>query len=80
VRHTLGAVLLAANQASEAETVYRQELQRNPENGWALLGLRDALRRQGKQQEAQSVETRLRKAWAKPDISPKSTCYCQESK
>jgi len=80
VRHTLGAVLLAANRASEAETIYRKELQRNPENGWALLGLRDALRGQGKQREAQSVETRLGKAWSKADISPKSTCFCQETR
>ena len=36
VRHVLGAVLLKAGRAEEAETVYRDDLRRNPENGWAL--------------------------------------------
>src|SRR5690606_12263311 len=36
VRHTLGAVLLDAGQGAEAEAVYREELRRNPENGWSL--------------------------------------------
>jgi hypothetical protein len=34
VRHTLGALLLAARRAPEAESVYREDLKRNPENGW----------------------------------------------
>jgi tetratricopeptide (TPR) repeat protein len=79
VRHTLGAVLLRAGRAAEAESVYQEELRRNPENGWGLLGLRDAFTSQGKQAEAKKVEKRLRKAWAQADVSPKSTCYCQIS-
>ncbi|MCE2559713.1 MAG: hypothetical protein J4F98_14230, partial [Acidobacteria bacterium] len=39
VRHSLGAVLLEAGQASEAEAVYRQDLEHNPHNGWSLFGL-----------------------------------------
>ena len=39
-RHALGAVLLQAGRAREAETVYWEDLKRNPENGWALFGLR----------------------------------------
>jgi tetratricopeptide (TPR) repeat protein len=35
MRHSLGAVLLATGQAPKAETVYREDLRRNPENGWA---------------------------------------------
>jgi len=58
VRHTLGAVLLQAGRAAEAESIYLEELQRNPENGWGLLGLHDALNRQGKQAEAMKVEKR----------------------
>jgi tetratricopeptide (TPR) repeat protein len=77
VRHTLGAVLLRGGRVAEAEDVYREELRRNPENGWGLMGLHDALNRQGKHAEAMKVEKRLRKAWAQADVSPKSTCYCQ---
>jgi len=43
VRHTLGAVLLRAGESKQAEKVYREDLERFPENGWSLLGLRDAL-------------------------------------
>jgi len=75
VRHTLGAVLLRAGRAAEAETVYREDLQKNPENGWALMGLRNALRMQGK--DAVKVDTRFHKAWAHADVSPAFTCYCQ---
>ena len=70
-------MLLRAGQASEAAQVYREDLQRYPENGWALMGLRDALRRQGKDADARSVDARFRKAWASADVKPPSTCYCQ---
>ncbi|HSM10061.1 MAG TPA: hypothetical protein VK827_00620, partial [Lysobacter sp.] len=39
VRHSLGAMLLDAGRATEAEAVYREELARNPDNGWSLHGL-----------------------------------------
>lgn len=80
VRHTLGAVLLRAGRASEAAQVYREDLQRYPENGWALMGLRDALVREGKPDIARSVDARFRKAWASADVKPTSTCYCQAGK
>lgn len=78
VRHTLGAVLMRAGRAAEAEVLYRDDLRKNPENGWALMGLRDALRQQGK--EAKAVDKRFRKAWAKADIAPTYTCYCRATK
>ena len=80
VRHTLGAVLLRAGQAPEAAQVYREDLQRYPENGWSLMGLRDALRRQGKDADARIVDARFKKAWASADVKPPSTCYCQAEK
>ena len=77
VRHTLGAVLLRAKRATEAEAVYRGDLKRNPENGWALMGLRDALQQQGRKEEAAKVDQRFHKAWSTADVSPETTCYCQ---
>jgi hypothetical protein len=77
-RHTLGAVLLKAGKAREAEAVYREDLKRNPENGWSLMGLRDALKRQGKAAEAEAIGARWKKAWAAADVAPPSTCYCQQ--
>lgn len=68
VRHSLGAVLLAAGRPLEAEVVYWDDLQRNPENGWALYGLWQALQAQGKDELAAGVEERFREAWAGADI------------
>jgi cytochrome c-type biogenesis protein CcmH/NrfG len=78
-RHTLGAVLLRAGRPAEAEAVYREDLQKNPENGWSLMGLRNALLMQGKGTDAAKADARFRKAWAHADVSPKFTCYCQAS-
>lgn len=77
VRHTLGAVLLRAGDAAGAEAVYREDLRRFPENGWSLMGLRDALRRQEKHAEASVVDLRLKNTWAQADVKPTATCYCQ---
>ncbi len=67
VRHHLGAALLAAGRAPEAEAVYREALRRNPENGWALLGLSLALDKQGSA-EAATVRARFTKAWSRADV------------
>jgi len=69
VRQSLGAVLLQAGRAGEAEAVYRADLRRNPENGWSLYGLAQALRAQGKADEAAAVDGRFRRAWARADVT-----------
>jgi len=68
-RHALGAVLLEAGRPAEAETVYWEDLRRNPENGWALFGLSLALEAQGKREEASFAEARFRTAWARADVT-----------
>lgn len=68
VRHSLGAVLLEAGRPAEAEALYREDLKRFPENGWALFGLAAALRAQGKTAEAGGVEARFTKAWSGADV------------
>ena len=67
-RQNLGAVLLKAGKAREAEGVYLDELKVNRENGWSLLGLRESLKAQGKHQEAEQVNKRFDKAWEAADI------------
>ncbi len=67
-RHSLGAVLLAAGRAQPAEQVYREDLKRHRDNGWALRGLAESLKAQGKHKEAAEVEARFRRAWARSDI------------
>ena len=68
VRHSLGAALLKAGKNSEAEQAYREDLKRFPENGWALFGLAQALKAEGKNAEAARVDARFRKAWADADV------------
>ena len=67
-RLALGDVLLEAKKPAEAEQAFRDELKRNPENGWSLFGLARALKAQGKKQEAQEVAARFAKAWANADV------------
>ena len=53
VRESLGATLLAAGQAQEAEQVFREDLVRNPRNPRSLFGLMQCLKAQ--QEEADAV-------------------------
>jgi tetratricopeptide (TPR) repeat protein len=69
VRQSLGAVLLQAGRPGEAEQVYREDLRRNPGNGWSLYGLAASLRAQGKTAEAAHVDESFRKAWAQADVT-----------
>ncbi|HEX9704153.1 MAG TPA: hypothetical protein VGA20_02765 [Gemmatimonadales bacterium] len=69
IRHSLGAVLLKATRAAEAEAVYREDLKRFPENGWSLFGLAQALRAQGKDVEAAEVDARFERAWTQADVT-----------
>lgn len=68
VRHHLGAVLLKAGKYSEAEKVYREDLQTWRKNGWALTGLYHALTGQNKAEEARSVKAAFDEAWQYADV------------
>jgi tetratricopeptide (TPR) repeat protein len=68
VRQALGAVLLQANKPADAEQVYREDLRRNPGNGWSLFGLAQSLRAQGKTAEAAQADESFRKAWSQADV------------
>jgi len=67
-RQALGAELLAAGRAREAEAVYWQDLRKHPENGWSLYGLAQAQAAQGRATEAADARARFQKAWAQADI------------
>jgi tetratricopeptide (TPR) repeat protein len=74
VRHSLGAVLLAAGRAGEAEAVYRKDLEYWPENGWSLFGLAESLKAQGKPDGA--ARARFEKAWKDADTRIGASCLC----
>jgi tetratricopeptide (TPR) repeat protein len=67
-RQLLGATLLEAGRFAEAERVFRDELARNPGNGWSLHGLAQALRAQRKGAEADAAMQRFETAWANADV------------
>jgi tetratricopeptide (TPR) repeat protein len=74
VRHTLGAALLDAGAAPEAEAVYLEDLKRWPENVWSLAGLVQSLRAQGK--KPGEADARLRRAAQVADVDLSSSCLC----
>ncbi|MGH8673090.1 MAG: tetratricopeptide repeat protein [Burkholderiales bacterium] len=64
VRQTLGAVLTLKGDPQKARDVFRESLQKTPNNGWALYGLAQTYARQGMQREARAVEKHLARAWS----------------
>jgi len=92
VAHALGALLLEQGRRSEAEAVYRGDLERWPDNMWSLHGLIKALRpskeegsaaccsmvarAEGQAEEVMRLEAILAKASARSDIDLQYSCYC----
>ena len=68
MRLYLGAALLEADRAPEAEEVYRKDLEWNQRNGWTTFGLYQALEAQGKEQEAIVVNRQFEELWRNADI------------
>jgi tetratricopeptide (TPR) repeat protein len=75
VRHALGATLLKAGKAAEAEAVYREDLRTWPANGWSLYGLTRSMEAQGK--DAAEVRKQFEEAWKRADVKLSSSCFCQ---
>lgn len=69
IRQYLGTALMMAGRHAEAETIYREDLVRNPENGWSLFGLVQSLKAQQKSEAAATEEARFNRAWAHADAS-----------
>ncbi len=63
VRPTLGRLLMATNRAAEAEKVFREDLTQKPRDARALSGLRDCLKAQGRDYEADQIDQQFRAVW-----------------
>ncbi len=74
-RQILGAVLLNAGKAQEAEAVYREDLAYHPKNGWTLYGLAQSLRAQGKMEAADIVQKQFVEAWVESDVTLTSSRF-----
>lgn len=64
VRQSLGAALLQAGQAEQAEQVFQESLKNYPDNRWALYGLLEAQQAQGKTALVAETRQRFQQAWA----------------
>lgn len=67
VRLSRGALELKLGKWKEAEATFRRDLVMNPGSGWAHRGLAQALRAQGRLDEAKQAEADLAKAWPEAD-------------
>ena len=76
MRPPLGAALLQAGRFAEAEAVFREDLEKLPDNGWGLYGLTRALQMQKKRAEAAAVLKRFETIWSRADVKIQSPCLC----
>ena len=67
-RQSLGAALLAAGKAAEAQTVFEEDLHEYPMNGWSMFGLAQALEAQGDEAGASAMRTRFERTWQLADV------------
>jgi tetratricopeptide (TPR) repeat protein len=63
VRESLGATLFLDGQLSEAEQVFREDLERNPRNPRSLFGLFQVLRSRGSTYDAAFVKAQFDAGW-----------------
>jgi tetratricopeptide (TPR) repeat protein len=68
VRESLGGEYLLSQQYSEAERVFREDLQINPRNPRSLFGLGEALKAQKKDSEADQFRGQFEKEWQGSDV------------
>lgn len=68
VRESLGAALLKTGKAAEAETVFREGIRVSPRNGRMLFGLMEALKAEGKTEQAEWVRKEYEAVWARADV------------
>jgi rhodanese-related sulfurtransferase/tetratricopeptide (TPR) repeat protein len=74
-RHLLGAQLLRMGGAADAEHAYREQLLRQPHDGWALRGLANALQSEGRVAESLAVAAQFREAWSHATVAIESSAF-----
>jgi tetratricopeptide (TPR) repeat protein len=67
-RQYLANAYVEAGRFADAERIYRADLKRHRGNGWALRGLEQSLRKQGKTAEADRTHEEFLRAWRRADV------------
>ena len=75
-RHSLGAALIRTGKYREAIALYKEDLRRNPRNGWSLAGMAKAYRAMGRDKQAEKYTREFRAAWKDADVPITSSCLC----
>lgn len=78
--HALGALLLeqgGEKNIHEAIALYEADLERHPNNLWALHGLSEAYRRSDRLADARRLERDYQLASERADVPVGSSCYCR---
>lgn len=70
IRQSLGAVRLRQNRLNEAEQAFRDSLGKVRNNGWALHGLAEVYRQQGKADAQAAAQKAFEQAWFGPTEGP----------
>jgi hypothetical protein len=68
-RQFLGKYLLKYGHFTEAEKVFREDLEHNPGNGWSLTGLSQAMMKQNRIKEAALYAEQAKRAFASADVA-----------
>jgi tetratricopeptide (TPR) repeat protein len=68
VRESLGAALFLDGLKEEAETVFREDLERNPRNPRSLFGLWECLKAQKKATDAEWLRRAFQEAWKNSEV------------
>lgn len=79
-REWLGRALMRAGEYSEAEAVFRKEIEKNPKNGRGLFGLAAALEKQGKSSSAALVRKEFEAAWKDADTKLLAEAFASKMK
>jgi len=66
---------MQAGKPHEAEIGYREDLQWNPANGWALYGLGAAIKAERKTAEAMEAARQFESAWKLADIKLTASAF-----
>jgi len=78
--HALGALLTEQGHHAEALEVYKADLARFPENGWALNGLAECLEALGRPEAALDARKRFEAAFSLSDVKIPGSCFCRTAK
>jgi Tfp pilus assembly protein PilF len=72
-RQFLGVYLLKTDYNPQAETIYREDLERNPGNGWSMLGMYQSLKAQNHTEKLAYYKSGFTRSFSHADEVPTSS-------